>query len=397
MPFKRYDFEQLRTPETYAEDPDLATLARQIARSHFESVAAGHMGRGEFREAVLAGQYPDLILGALQVEWEKQDRQSAAQDKGRAIIQSLQLPEGYSVYIEEKLIILSGPFSEDLHARLKRAGGWWDGMSGTNRKVWMIPLTKGVSLKRIFANFAQSAQAEAEARAEEERRRAEERAARERQWAEERAAREKRWAEERAARRLAPREPAPESPCQSRRLYPVSARPALNVPMRLGTTAVVFTGYGQPFRISEDHPSIHGSHLLGHEGSRGCYAYYRPASEDEIQALESREIEQQAQARIEQDRRQRRAALEKRIIEQGECPEGDHVPAGDVLADTSTIYGGGDWFVVGADWIWYCRNNGADGDDWSRNNVRTGGAGAIGWRVPYSAELAAEIERLVAS
>ena len=386
MPFKRYDFEQLRTPETYAEDPDLATLARQIARSHFESVAAGRMGRGEFREAVLAGQYPDLILGALQVEWEKQDRQSADQDKGRAVIQSLQLPEGYSVYIEETLIILSGPFSEDLHARLKRAGGWWDGMSGTNRKVWMIPLTKGVSLKRIFANFAQSAQAEAEARAEEERRRAEERAAR-----------EKRWAEERAARRLAPREPAPESPLQSRRLYPVSARPALNVPIRLGTTAVVFTGYGQPFRISEDHPSIHGSHLLGHEGSRGCYAYYRPASEDEIQALEAREIEQQARARIEQDRRQRRAALEKRIIEQGECPEGDHVPAGDVLADTSTIYGGGDWFVVGADWIWYCRNNGADGDDWSRNNVRTGGAGAIGWRVPYSAELAAEIERLAAS
>lgn len=386
MPFKRYDFEQLRTPETYAEDPDLATLARQIARSHFESVAAGRMGRGEFREAVLAGQYPDLILAALEAERDKQNQQSAAQDKGRAVIQSLQLPEGYSIAIEETLIVLSGPFSEDLHARLKRAGGWWDGLSGTNRKVWMIPLTKGASLKRIFAHFAQSAKAEADARAEQERRHAEERAARERQWA-----------EERAARRLAPRDSAPESPRQSRRLYPVSARPALNVPMRLWTTAVVFTGYGQPFRISEDHPSIHGSHLLGHEGSRGCYAYYRPASEDEIKALEAREIEQQAQARIEQDRRQRRAALEKRIIEQGECPEGDHVPAGDVLADTSTIYGGGNWFVVGADWIWYCRNNGADGDDWSRNNVRTGGAGAIGWRVPYSAELAAEIERLVAS
>jgi hypothetical protein len=32
--------------------------------------------------------------------------------------------------------------------------------------------------------------------------------------------------------------------------------------------------------------------------------------------------------------------------------------------------------------IWYIQNNGSDGDNWSSNNVRTGGAGAIGWHVP---------------
>lgn len=39
-------------------------------------------------------------------------------------------------------------------------------------------------------------------------------------------------------------------------------------------------------------------------------------------------------------------------------------------------------------------NNGADGGDWSRNNVVTGGAGAIGWRVPPDDALANQINSL---
>ncbi|HEY0205309.1 MAG TPA: hypothetical protein VGC15_14290, partial [Acetobacteraceae bacterium] len=34
------------------------------------------------------------------------------------------------------------------------------------------------------------------------------------------------------------------------------------------------TGYGKTFRISEDDPSVHGSHLLGHEGESARFAYY---------------------------------------------------------------------------------------------------------------------------
>jgi len=59
------------------------------------------------------------------------------------------------------------------------------------------------------------------------------------------------------------------------------------------------------------------------------------------------------------------------------------------------IYGGGEWWVIQPEWIWYIRNNGFDGDDWGRNNVQTGGAGAIGVRVPYSEELAAQIRELL--
>lgn len=58
------------------------------------------------------------------------------------------------------------------------------------------------------------------------------------------------------------------------------------------------------------------------------------------------------------------------------------------------VYGGGEWWVIQENWIWHIRNNGHDGDNWSANNVNTGGAGAIGHRVPYSEELAAQIRGL---
>lgn len=58
------------------------------------------------------------------------------------------------------------------------------------------------------------------------------------------------------------------------------------------------------------------------------------------------------------------------------------------------VYGGGEWWVIQPEWIWHIRNNGHDGDDWGRNNVNTGGAGAIGVRVPFSEELAAQIRGL---
>jgi len=58
------------------------------------------------------------------------------------------------------------------------------------------------------------------------------------------------------------------------------------------------------------------------------------------------------------------------------------------------LWGGGEWWVIQPEWVWHVRNNGFDGDDWSRNNIQTGGAGAIGVRVPFSEELAAKIRSL---
>lgn len=65
--------------------------------------------------------------------------------------------------------------------------------------------------------------------------------------------------------------------------------------------------------------------------------------------------------------------------------------------DPPNIHGGGRWFVLQPEkgWIWMITNNGSDGDDWTQNNVATGGAGAIGVRVPYSESLAQEIRSLI--
>jgi len=81
----------------------------------------------------------------------------------------------------------------------------------------------------------------------------------------------------------------------------------------------------------------------------------------------------------------------------GTAPSGHHKIPGELtyIKDRrSVIYGGGEWVVTEPDGkhFWYVRNNGADGDDWSRNNVQTGGAGAIGVRAPLTPEVGAWIE-----
>ena len=91
---------------------------------------------------------------------------------------------------------------------------------------------------------------------------------------------------------------------------------------------------------------------------------------------------------------QRVKEISAEIRKTGEKPEGTYSPEGDRLFDTQDIYGGGDWFVAGPEYLWYVQNNGMDGDNWSLNNVRTGGAGAIGYRVPATSPLTAELRGL---
>ena len=44
--------------------------------------------------------------------------------------------------------------------------------------------------------------------------------------------------------------------------------------------------------------------------------------------------------------------------------------------------------------IWHVVNNGGDGDCWANNNIRTGGAGAIGRRYPATPERIAFLRSL---
>jgi hypothetical protein len=116
----------------------------------------------------------------------------------------------------------------------------------------------------------------------------------------------------------------------------------------------------------------------------------REATADEAAPL----IEAKRVAAEKKAAKQELAAITADIKEHGERPEVEHTPEGEILLDTFTVYGGGDKLVIGPEYIWYIRNNGTDGDNWSLNNVRTGGAGAIGWRIPLDAALAARLREL---
>lgn len=64
--------------------------------------------------------------------------------------------------------------------------------------------------------------------------------------------------------------------------------------------------------------------------------------------------------------------------------------AATMLTDEPVQVVRGEWFVVGADGIWYCQGNGSDGDAWDNNNL----PGAVGWRVSWTAELEARVRAL---
>ncbi|WP_286958871.1 hypothetical protein [Arsenicicoccus sp. UBA7492] len=95
--------------------------------------------------------------------------------------------------------------------------------------------------------------------------------------------------------------------------------------------------------------------------------------------------------------RRRAKQIHRHVIEHSIGLEGVDVPvvlAEPMLCGGPTLYGTGSWFVITDTHIWAVTNNGRDGDDWSRNNVWTGGAGAVGHRVPLEEALAGEIRGL---
>jgi heme exporter protein D len=115
---------------------------------------------------------------------------------------------------------------------------------------------------------------------------------------------------------------------------------------------------------------------------------------DTIERLEHPE-EYQKKKEEEEKKRILSEAWWKIKMTEGECPrnpDGSQIdfPKGEVLTDKiypPDIYGGGVWYVIQDDYIWIIENNGADGDNWSLNNIKTGGAGAIGKRCKRTPEL----------
>lgn len=59
----------------------------------------------------------------------------------------------------------------------------------------------------------------------------------------------------------------------------------------------------------------------------------------------------------------------------------------------NSIYGGGKLYIIQDTQLWHIQNNGFDGAYWGENNIKTGGAGAIGYMLPYSDEIAEKIRQ----
>lgn len=119
-------------------------------------------------------------------------------------------------------------------------------------------------------------------------------------------------------------------------------------------------------------------------------------SADQITAIDQR-LREEAQERDRQYllRRQQGEALKARfkqlvnwqLMEAADTPPVDALPDKLIIPllnwDGGNIYGGGYWGKQDADYLYEISNNSMDGDDWSRNNSRSG----IIWRTPLTDQL----------
>jgi len=153
---RRYDMLALSDPETYAQDTELATLARHIADARFTDLAAGTMSRGDFKRHVLAGAYPELVMEGVRALAAEADAHDAAVAAATTIIQGLVMPTGWSATMSDGRVALTGPYDDDLRGRLARVGTW-----DRDRRQWLVPAEKAKGLARIFANAANAGAAAA--------------------------------------------------------------------------------------------------------------------------------------------------------------------------------------------------------------------------------------------
>lgn len=167
-------------------------------------------------------------------------------------------------------------------------------------------------------------------------------------------------------------------------------KPRIGRPCHFNGRIVVFTESHGCTRITEDDPSVYGSHLLGYEGDTGVRVSYRPASDEEIAMLDELTAKRRAIREIEESKRQRLSDLAQQV-RNGEKPANAN-PEGDMVCSTRTSFGMGDWFVIDEvnGWIWFVVAHTADGDLWDANNAPAG----IASRIPFDAGIAAELREL---
>ena len=157
------------------------------------------------------------------------------------------------------------------------------------------------------------------------------------------------------------------------------------------------TDVGPYFTIDDDAPSLYGSEFLGREGERGVWVTYRAATAEEAALFtQKKEAEISRREEIKHCHKRLREIIEQ-IKTQGRVLSQDEVSieGRESLVEFNNklfLYGSGSEIFVTNDFLCFMMSNGADGDDWSRNNF----PGSIIWFAPKSPELEQEIRQLSA-
>lgn len=311
---------------------------------------AGRDVRTPYNKTFIAG------IKRLGGRWDAQNRTwdfpLDKEDEVRALLKRIFGTDDRAEEVEE--IVVETPYNADFIAGAKRLGGHWD----SGKRVWVFPVEQEAAVNALI---------------------------------------ERHYPRPKAPVETMPRESDTEDEKRSRDKQVEILHVTRDRPYEHGQR-IWRESEQRWYQVVSTRRQYLGEESMSFGGDIDGYLYHadlRPLSAEEASEAEHAMMEKRRQAA----RQRVRAHLASLVQKNGTRPTGKqgHMlpwPKGEVLMDTRNIYGGGDAFVLGTTHVWYIRNNGADGDDWSQNNVSTGGAGAIGWRMKRTPTLARVLKRL---
>lgn len=438
-------------------------LAHQRFVEDFKRTVVGNQGPPEHLQMVW-DRYPtfaakkgiqpeDVEQAAAALSKQAEIRSEAAEQHRKAVVEmDGRNLEGYQVTLSGNVFEIRGPFTDEIHSRIKRLGGMWV----RELKGWEIPTAKVDSFPVVFANAAKATrkrlavEAEQQARLEAEAARSKEKAAERRQLEEQERLRQKAEAEQlhQAARaKLVAESPAltgsfgvarvessathyfvsfPYEPEErwfnerkeeikriggrwnkssweiSRTWFKEFQAILARFPEKTGFAAQGGISWTWHEYISPEEMPIQGDVVRrdgivyqiievrkskNHDDEWDYTARAVPAADEVRAGFEARE----AAMRVRVEASRKKAKLANQIQQLGlQPPPMGEYPQGETIASDQNLYGGGSWFILGSDAVWFVLGNSADGDDWSRNNL----PGSIGWRTGRTDELVGELLEL---
>ena len=173
--------------------------------------------------------------------------------------------------------------------------------------------------------------------------------------------------------------------CSSRYVELCDRVPSIGAVLRFGGRTIVVESHGKRWRADENLSSVGGP--VGVEGQWVCYIYFRPATSDEITALEVREAADNEKA---QAYRAQKAAIDE-VGRSMNMPPIGREPDGEILWEDPRheSVGYATKIVLAPDgYLWSVTHNSGDGAFWGEYNC---GYNTVGRRMEAREDLVARI------